>query len=116
MLDLSQSFIAEEFIMSLEHFIITVYCWVDETVSELMNGQQLRLRGFAPGLSDAEVITMEVVGEFLGIDIDSGLWRYFHEHWLTWFPRLSSRANFAKQAAHLWWVKQQLQAQSAKAL
>jgi hypothetical protein len=106
----------EEFIMSLEHFIITVYCWVDESLGVVTKGQCLRLRGFAPGLSDAEVIMMEVVGEFLGIDTDSGIWRYFHEHWLTWFPRLGSRANFAKQAAHLWWIKQQLQEHSAKAL
>jgi|GEM_PF-2140663 len=32
--------------MSLEHFIITVYCWVDETSVELTKGHQLRQRGF----------------------------------------------------------------------
>lgn len=116
MIDLSKSHITEEFIMSLEHFIITVYCWVDEALAVLTKGQRLRQRGFAPGLSDVEVITLEVVGEFLGIDTDSRLWRYFHGHWLAWFPKLGSQANFAKQAAHLWWMKQQLQCHIANGL
>lgn len=102
--------------MSLEHFIITVYCWIDDTLTILTKGQALRQRGFEPGLSDAEVITLEVIGEFLGIDTDSGIWRYFHEHWLALFPALGSRANFAKQAAHLWWIKQQLQLRIANEL
>jgi len=59
--------------MLLEYFIISVYCWVDETLSNLTKGQQLRLRGFQPALSNAEVITLEVIGEFLGIDTDSGI-------------------------------------------
>jgi len=35
---------------------------------------------------DSEVITMEVVGEFLGIDTDKHIWQYFREHWLMFFP------------------------------
>jgi hypothetical protein len=52
---------------------------------------------------------MEIVGEYLGIDTDKGLWAYFGYHWREWFPHLRSRANFAKQAAHLWRVKQRIQ-------
>ncbi|WP_052133279.1 IS982 family transposase [Piscirickettsia salmonis] len=69
--------------MPLEDFIITTYCLVDQT--------------------------MEVIGEFLGQDTDSGIWRYFREHWLDWFPQLGSRSNFAKHAANLWHVKQYIQ-------
>ena len=63
--------------MPLEDFIIRVFCWVDEHVNALLGDHRLRQRGFAPKLSDSEVITMEVVGEFLGLDTDVGLWKYF---------------------------------------
>lgn len=106
----------KELTMSIEDFIINVYCLVDETLKNLMVGQKLRERGFKPSLSDSEVITMEVVAEFLGIDTDKGAWEYFCNHWGKWFPGLGSRANFAKQAANLWNVTQEIQKQLAKQL
>ena len=54
---------------------------------------------------------MEVIGEFLGIDTDVGIWKYFHRHWPSWFPALGSRTPFAQQAANLWAIKQQLHQQ-----
>ena len=94
--------------MSLEEFITWVYCWVDDQLQKLLKDKRLRARGFAPGLSDAEVIAMELIGEFQGYDTDQGIWKYFRTHWRSWFPRLGSRSQFAKQAANLWAVKQQL--------
>ena len=82
--------------MPLEDFIITVFCLVDDYVEKLTKNISLRKRGFPPKLSDAEVITMEVVGEFLGIDTDKGIWSYFKSHWLPLFPELGSRSVFAK--------------------
>jgi hypothetical protein len=97
--------------MPLENFIITVFCWVEEQVSLVIGGQRLRQRGFAPQLTDSEVITIEVVGEFLGLDTDVGIWKYFSRHWPSWFPELGSRTAFAQQAANLWVVKQRLHQQ-----
>jgi hypothetical protein len=94
--------------MPLEDFIITVFCWVEEHLDSLIGDRPLRQRGFAPKLTDSEVITMEVVGEFLGVDTDVGLWKYFRRHWPSWFPQLGSRTPFAQQAAHLWVIKQRL--------
>lgn len=94
--------------MSVEDFIIYVYCCVDDIYQILVN-QPLRSRGFMPKLSDVEVITMEIVGEFMGKDHDQGIWRYFRNHWHAWFPRLGSRANFAKQSANLWAMKKRIQ-------
>ena len=95
--------------MSIEHFIITVYCLIDATLVKILGTQKIRQRGFEPNLSDAEVIAMEVIAEFLGIDTDKGAWAYFYNHWLTWFPNLGSRANFAKHAANVWQLKQRMQ-------
>jgi hypothetical protein len=65
--------------MPVEEFIIQVYCWVEERIKQLYPGP-LRTRGFAPKLSDAEVITMEIVGEFMGKECDKRIWQYFHAH------------------------------------
>ena len=94
--------------MSIEEFIIAVYCLVDGSLKKIVAGQNLRQRGFAPALSDSEMLTMEIVAEFQGIDTDKGAWEYFTRHWKPWFPKLGSRANFAKHAANLWHVKQEL--------
>jgi hypothetical protein len=94
--------------MSLEDFIITVYCWIDDQLASCVGGRRRRQRGFAPALSDSEVITLEVVGEFLGLETDVQIWRYGCRHWRTGFPELGSRPAFAKQAANLWVLKQRL--------
>jgi hypothetical protein len=63
--------------LSMEDFITAVFCCVDDLLKEVTNGKPMRSRGFQPSLSDTEVITMEIVAEFQGIDTDKGIWQYF---------------------------------------
>ena len=58
-------------------------------------------------LSDAEVLTMETVGEFLGFSQDIALYRYFRRHYSHFFPAMAQvcRTTFVRQAANLWRVK-----------
>src|SRR5215211_1727120 len=93
--------------MDLSAFIVTVCCLVD---AWLAGQPPLRQRGFAPALSDGEVLAMEVGGEFLGIDTDTGLYRYFRRRYAAWFPALMriDRSTFARQAANLWAAKGRL--------
>jgi hypothetical protein len=102
--------------MSLEDFIITVFCLVAENADQVLKDQKLRSRGFKPKLTDVEVISMKIIGEFLGIDTDKGIWFYFKTHWQAWFPALRSRSNFVRQASNLWQLKQMLQSTIAKQL
>lgn len=67
--------------MSLEQFVIVVYCMVDDLYGAVVGNVRLRARGPAPGLSDVDVIVMEIVGEFLGYHHDEKLWVYFSRHW-----------------------------------
>jgi hypothetical protein len=94
--------------MDLTTFLVTVFCLIDDWLA----GQPLRLRqrGPQPTLADSEVLTIECVGEFLGIDTDSGLYQYFRRHWADWFPGLRQvhRTSFVRQAANLWAVKHRL--------
>jgi len=99
--------------VDLEEFTIAVYCLIDALLGELRadpDWRRIRQRGPAPTLADAEVLTMEVVGEFLGLDQDAAMYRYFRRHYPDWFPALARvhRTTFARQAANLWAVKEQL--------
>ena len=34
-----------------------------------------------------EAVVIEIIGEFLGMDTDEAISRYFREHYGEWFPR-----------------------------
>lgn len=94
--------------MDLSTFIISVFCLVEDQ----LKGRQrsYRQRGPAPTLSDSEVITIEIVAEFLGLDTDKALYLFFRRHYAEWFPTLGEvhRTTFVRQAANLWKVKERL--------
>ena len=85
--------------MDLDTQIIAVFCRIDDTLQRVLQGQSLRQRGPQPALSDAEVLTMEAVGEFLGFSRDTAIYRYFRQHYRHFFPALArvSRTTFARQ-------------------
>jgi len=93
--------------VDLNTFIVAVFCLVDDW---LKDQQRLRQRGPAPKLSDSEVLTIEIVGEFLGIDTEKDLHAYFRRHYAEWFPFLEEvhRTTFVRQAANLWALKERL--------
>ena len=62
--------------MPRDDIIVEIYASVDDFVKQL---GRLRKRGFPPKLSDAEVITMEIVGEILGIGSDKAIYDYFQK-------------------------------------
>jgi len=93
---------------TVEEFIIRTFCLIDDELKAVVGGARLRERGFAPKLSDAEVLTLELVGEILGHNTDTAIWTYFRRHWLSLFPTLGSRTTFTRQAANLWVLKQKL--------
>ena len=70
--------------MYLSTFIVAVFCLIDDR----LKGRRIRQRGPAPKLSDAEVLTIEIVGEFLGIDTDKAIYLFLCRHYGEWFPAL----------------------------
>jgi hypothetical protein len=95
--------------MDRDHFIIAVYCLVCEQYRCLTAQQALRRGGFAPALTDEEVITMEICGEYFKLACDTDIFAYFHTHYRHFFPRLRERTRFVRQAADLWQVKALIQ-------
>lgn len=97
--------------MDRDDFIITVYCLVCQHYQAVCATLPHRLRrgGFEPELTDEEVITIELCGEYFKMNTDKDLFAYFHTHYAHFFPRLQERTRFVRQAANLWQLKARLQ-------
>lgn len=103
--------------MSLDDFIITVFCTVDDVLIDFLDGRRLRQCGSCPTVPDSAVLTCEIVGEFtcvnlqfLEYDTDSGIFACFRRHHAELFPELLKidRTTFERQAANLWKIKEHL--------
>ena len=94
--------------MDLDTFIVETFCLSDDALKERPPARPLRSRGPAPVLADSEVLTLEVVGEYLGLDRDTAIYAYVRRHYGAFFPALRRvhRTTFARQAANLWGLKQ----------
>lgn len=95
--------------MTITDYLLELFYLVD-TQLQTLNLMSLRRRGPRPRLADSEVITIELAGEFLGLDTDKAIFEHFKRHHRAEFPALAEveRTRFARQAADLWWVKHRL--------
>src|SRR4051794_32423190 len=96
--------------MPPQELLLLVFCLIDDQLRALKL-PKLRSRGPSQTtLTDAEVMTIELVGEFWGLDTDCAILRHFRSYHAAEFPALASvhRTTFARQAANLWRVKQLL--------
>lgn len=95
--------------MDREDFIITVYLLVCTHYQAIKAHVPVRRGGFAPALTDEEVITIELCGEYFKLATDKDLYAYFRAHFPAWFPHLRDRSLFVRQAANLWQIKALIQ-------
>jgi len=95
--------------MDRDYFIIMVYCLVCEQYPVVVGEEKIRQRGFAPALSDEEVITIEICGEYFGQYRDKDIYNYFRFHYRHFFPQLKERTVFVRQASNLWHLKSRIQ-------
>lgn len=95
--------------MHEHNFIIEVYCIVAEELKKILGNTRLRTKGYRPKLSDEEVLTMELAGEYLSLSKDKQIWSYFKTHYKAWFPNLGTRETFIRQSANLHELKNRMQ-------
>jgi hypothetical protein len=88
--------------MDRDTFIMTVYCLVEEHYRPLTAACPIRHGGFVPQVSDVEVITMVIGGEFFKLSKDTALFASFRAHDRSCFPALMARTLFVRPAANLW--------------
>ena len=75
---------------NLDLFVIAIYCFIEDDLYPAfckVHGKPRRA-GFDPGLSDAECLTIEIVGHFLGYSSQKKLYEQMKEHFIDWFPTL----------------------------
>src|SRR6476620_9724730 len=98
--------------------LLLVFCLVDDELQDPAFAGALRSRGPDPLLKDSEVIAIELVGEFLGVDRAARHFWFFRHYHQAEFPSLAqvSRTTFARQAANLFKLKQLLQQRLAQRL
>jgi len=94
--------------MNLNDFIVNIFCETDDFMKKFFPDRTLRTRGPKPQMADSEVVTMEIVGEFLGLETDKAIFEFFKRFYSHYFPKLTCRVSFARQSAYLWKVKQRL--------
>lgn len=95
--------------MDRDEFIIAVLLIVCEQYAAIKEQYGMRRGGFAPAMSDEEVITIEICGEYFKIECDKDIFAYFHAHYRHFFPKLSDRSLFARHASDLCHVKSLIQ-------
>ncbi len=91
--------------MERDIFIISVYCLVVDIMQIIEKNCKFRQKGFPPKLTDAEVITIEICGEFFKLHEDIEIYNYFKRHYLAFFPNLPDRTTVVRQSANLWQAK-----------
>jgi hypothetical protein len=96
--------------VDLDNLIINDFCIIDDAKKEILQYERLRKRGPEPVMDDSEIMTIEVIGELLGINTDKKLFEYFRRHYSHFFPSLNkiSRVTFVRQSANLWKVKEKI--------
>jgi hypothetical protein len=97
--------------MNLEESITPLYLRLESILREVLGSKRLRSRGFASNLTDVEVLTLEIFGEWQGHHDEKAIYRYALSHWKDWFPSLPTYQNFRRQCANLRWLKQAIVAQ-----
>ena len=91
--------------MEREECIITVYGLVCEHSQVRKGLSPLRRGGGAPALSAEEVLPLELCGQYFQLSTDKDSFCSFRAHSAHFFPRLTARRLFVRQAANLWPVK-----------
>ena len=89
--------------MSLEDLFIVVYCVIDEYYMLLFGSQAYfrRSPNNTPQFTDAELITIALVGELTGYNSERAWWRFVSKNYRYLFPRLCDRTRYGRRLRKL---------------
>jgi len=85
---------------NLDTFLVAVYTLVDTLFQTHIAPCKPRRRGRHPDLSDSEVLTLLVLGQWLG-NSERALLRHAATYWTAYFPRLLSQSAFNRRGRDL---------------
>jgi hypothetical protein len=87
-------------LVEVETFVTAVYTLVDELYQTHLAPARPVRRGRKPTVADSEVLTLMVLGHWLG-NSERGRLRHAHAYWRSYFPRLLSQSAFNRRARDL---------------
>jgi hypothetical protein len=90
--------------LDVDTFLTTVYCIVDELYEAEFAAAKPVRPGPAPRLSDSEVLTLLLLGQWQGDRKERAFLRYARQHWRGYFPGLLSQSAFNRRARDVWGV------------
>lgn len=99
--------------LSLEDLFCVVYCVVDDYYKLLIGSQKsLRLSNNEdPVFTDAEVITIALVGELKAEASERGWWRFVNKNYRCLFPHLCDRTRYGRRLRRLGGVMEMIRQQ-----
>jgi hypothetical protein len=85
----------------LDTFLTTVYCLVDDCYRTALAPAKPTRPGHRPEMSDSEVLTLMLLGQWRADRSLRALVRYAQKHWRGYFPRLLSQSAFQRRVQDL---------------
>ena len=103
----------------MDTFLTTVYCLIDDLYREHVAPVRAHLPGRPGELSDSEVLTLMVLGQWQSNGSERQFIRWAAAHWRAYFPRLLSQSAFNRRARQLYgvlaklsdWIRQAVERQ-----
>jgi hypothetical protein len=88
--------------LNMELLFTAVYCVVSDFIKHMGGQQSLRnSNNDNPEFTDAEVISIVLVGQLAGADSQRSWYRHVRKNYIDLFPRLCSRTRFARREVRL---------------
>lgn len=91
--------------MDMDTFMTTLYVLIDDWYSNGMEGQMQRHAGPACKMTDSEVLTVAIAGQWrIGVPWRSerGVVRYMLQQGRQWFPQMLQKSQFNHRVRQLW--------------
>jgi len=93
---------------TLEDLFSACFVIIDDLYQEVAPKEVRQRPGPAPSLSDAEVITIAVVGELFGMEVEARWHALVCQQYQHLFPGLNERSRFNRRRRDLWQVSNRL--------
>jgi hypothetical protein len=82
----------------LDTLAVALYVTVDDLLKAHLEQTPARPKvGFTPGITDAEIITLAVMGALLGFDSERHFIRHARKHLRSWFPVIPDQSGYGKR-------------------
>jgi hypothetical protein len=87
--------------IDLDTFLTAVYSTIDDLYHEQFAAHKPARPGAAPVVSDSEVLTLEVLGQWFGRAGERRYLRYVRREWRAYFPRTLSQSAYNRRVRDL---------------